>query len=283
MQLVQQVGQGDIRFNRGQDVSQLILVQGLKLGQFFLPLHVARLPLQTHGIVVAQLFLRQRRAGNHGIGIVVVDLQFFAQIVHIGLGRLDLLLFGLELILQHLDAIQGKLFALVKPVALIRFGYGIGNEGRLFFVLAVDGDFNELGVAHGVQTHAPLQQLHGFRGFERFPAIIFFAPGRVQTKGFNDLSQNHAILDDFEFGLNKIRIVLGYIRYPVKTLNVRRGIGLNLDPDRAGIGFRQKKSDRRGDDGGDQENGDDDGLANADDAPIIQKVQPAFLLRLGLQ
>ena len=64
--------------------------------------------------------------------------------------------------------------------------------------------------------------------------------------------------------------------------NVCNRVGFDSDSGRAGVGFGQKECYRCGDDGGNQKNSDDDGLANADDAPVVQEVQPGFLLRLML-
>ena len=179
-----------------------------------------RLAFESHGVVVAHLFLRERRRGEHGVGITVVDAQFLAQVVHVGLNSLDLLSVRLEPIFQNLDAIQAELPAQMEAVIAVGFSNGIGEVRRVVFVFAIDGDSNELGVAHGHQAHSFLEKLHGLGSFEHLAAKVFFAPYFVQIKGFNDFSQNNTILDDFKFGLNEIRVVSRVWHYVANTSNV---------------------------------------------------------------
>src|SRR6185369_3402231 len=64
--------------------------------------------------------------------------------------------------------------------------------------------------------------------------------------------------------------------------NIRR-IALHFDARFTGERLRQNECNERGGDHHEQENGEDDRLANSNDAPIIEKVQFCFLRRLSFQ
>src|SRR5208283_1310284 len=207
---------------------------------------------------------------------------FITQVVHIGLNGLDLLSFRLELIFQYLDTILGELFAQTEAVIAVGFGNVIGEARRIVFVFAINGDSDKLGVAYWQQAHSFLEKLHGLGSFERFTAKVFFPPLDVQVQRFDDFSQNNTILDDFKFGLNEIGIIRSVGHVTANARNVCNKVRFDSDSGRAGVGFGQKERYCCGNNGGNQKNSDDDGLANADDAPIVQEVQPGFLLRLIL-
>ena len=91
-------------------------------------------------MIGAQLLLIQRGGRNQGLRIGVHDDEIFAQLVHFGADRLDLLVFGLIAILQNLDAADGLGGAAFHPVIVIRLGNGISQGGRFIFVRTVNRD-----------------------------------------------------------------------------------------------------------------------------------------------
>ena len=125
-----------------------------------------------------------------------------------------------------------------------------------------------------------LEELDGVGSLESFAVGIFFAPCFIQIQRLDDLAQHLLILHDFKFGLDEIGIITRGGSLTAHAADVRDGVRLDFNPRRAGIRRRQNERDRRGDDGGNQKNRDDDRLANPDDAPIIQEVQLGFRLRL---
>jgi hypothetical protein len=57
-------------------------------------------------------------------------------------------------------------------------------------------------------------------------------------------------------------------------------IALHFDAAMTSEGLRKNESDESGRDDNEQKNGEDDGFADADDAPVIEKVKFRFLGRL---
>ena len=152
-------------------------------------------------------------------------------------------------------------------------GNRIGNVGRLITVITVNRNRNQFCIPHGRQTHAVFKNLHRFRGLQRLTIEIFFAPFYIQVPGSNNIAQNYLRLHDLKSSLNKIWIVIVILnhRRTVQALNIS-AIGLHFNPRGTGIGFWQDESNRGGNNGGDQENGNYNRLANANYPPIIEKM-----------
>ena len=82
-------------------------------------------------------------------------------------------------------------------------------------------------------------------------------------------------MDDLELGLNEIGIIAHRCAGVSEAGNVRL-VSLHFDAGLAGKCFRQNTSHQRCGDDDEEEDGQDDGLAAADNAPIIQEMQFSF-------
>jgi hypothetical protein len=90
-------------------------------------------------------------------------------------------------------------------------------------------------------------------------------------------------LDGLKFSLDEVWIVtIQPSADAAQLINVRL-VRLDFHRRRAGEHFRQNESHQRGRDDHQQEHRDNDRFPDADNPPIIQKVQPGFLLRLLFQ
>jgi len=103
--------------------------------------------------------------------------------------------------------------------------------------------------------------------------LYFFAPDSVEIQPVDDVAQDYLRLDEFEDGLDKISIIPEICGGGCFHAGDDGAFVFHLDAGGAGIGLRQDESHGGGDDRGDKKDGDDDRLADADHAPIVQKVQ----------
>ncbi len=78
--------------------------------------------------------------------------------------------------------------------------------------------------------------------------------------------------------MDEVGVIAGHGRAVGHAGDIR-DIALDLDASGAGKGFGKDESHQRGGDDDEQKDSQDDGLADADDAPIIQEVQFGFLWR----
>ena len=95
-------------------------------------------------------------------------------------------------------------------------------------------------------------------------------------------AQDQFGLDDLEFGLDEVGVISQGGRGLHQGLDVRL-VALDFDAGGAGVGLRQYEGYQRGGDDDQEEDGEDDGLADADNPPIIQEVEFGFLGRGDFQ
>src|SRR5262249_27464346 len=89
-------------------------------------------------------------------------------------------------------------------------------------------------------------------------------------------------LDGFELGLDEIGVVNTGHTPAGKFGDV--GVGtVHLDARLAHVPFRQDEGDQGGGDDNQQKDREDHGLADADDAPVVEKVELVFLCRWCFQ
>ena len=228
---------------------------------------------------MAERFGGDERHGGILVRHRIGDPQFIAQASDFVLSFVDLFFLFLELGFQGLDAAEAPLFPLLQAMVLIRFGDRLGQFRGLLGFFTINTDLDQAGIANRTQDHSAFEQTHRFGGFERAVAsIVLSAPFFVQAQVIDDLAEDDFGLDEFKLGLNEVRIVAAHHPAVGEARDVRLVV-FDLDAGAAGVRFGEDKGHQRCRDDDEQKDGQDDGLANANDAPIIQEVQFRFLWR----
>ena len=154
---------------------------------------------------------------------------------------------------------------------------GVGDSCGFVLLFAEHPDFNQRGVARLANVDMALENQ---KRHIRSQRTFLFVSGR--PLGVEVQIGDHGVEDRFglnflEFGLEEIRVIKTRrsIRTATNVLDVLR-IFFHRDAHCAGIGFRQDERDERRRQRHQKKDRQDDRLANADNAPIIQKMQFDF-------
>ena len=137
------------------------------------------------------------------------------------------------------------------------------------------------GIAHRLQIHHAFEAGHGFVGLQRLTAVILFTPVLIEAEVCNDIGQHALRFDRLKLILNEVRIINSRPTYSWVVHESRdvRLVALDFDSSHAGIGLRQNEGHQGGGDNDEQKYRQDDGLADADDAPVVEKMPFVFLWR----
>ena len=181
-----------------------------------------------------------------------------------------------QFIFQRLDALQGHVLFQLQPGLFIDIRNFVGDVrrflGRFVFGIAVNADFDEAGVAGLPHVDLGRQIIIGLRDGQRGAVVVAFTPFLVQLQILNDFVEDLFGPYFLELGLDEERVERGRALREAQRRNVGNVL-FDSDANGAGPGFGQDESDRRGGQHDQQEHGQDDHFANANDAPVIEEVE----------
>ena len=133
----------------------------------------------------------------------------------------------------------------------------------------------------GRRSIRPLSMAIVSCGRERLARIEFLTHALSRFRSAMTLTQDDFRLNDLELSLDEIGIVARHHLLAAYSPDVRL-VTFDFDTRNAGIILRQHEGNEGGRDHDQKEHCEDDGLANADNTPVIQEVKFCFLGCLSL-
>src|SRR5580700_8068860 len=136
-------------------------------------------------------------------------------------------------------------FLLLVPAIIGEyFGDGIGDSGCFLFVITINVDVDEAGIAGPAQFDHWSKQSAAIAVFE-FWGVALGGPNIVEVEALDDLIHDFFRLDHFEFSWDEIISTVSNSLWRRRHRRRWRGL-VHLDTCAAGIHFRQDERDDGG-------------------------------------